>query len=366
MTQIITTIGPVTLNLPTLEYFAKHNVAIARLNLSHGDPAWHLQAANLIKQTPLRILLDLCGPKIRLGVVNENVNTEKGQIVELEMQKLNQSYPYKGTNGNLVFPYHFALHEHLKTSNVILIDDGKMQWEVTEVRDNGLTCKVLAGGIIKSRKGLNTPGADLNVHFLTDYDKTMLEALLVQVKPKILACSFVKTANDIVELKTLVKEKLDEAGVTDYFPEICAKIEMAEAIENLESIVEEVDLIMIARGDLALEAVPVHTIVPFLQDYIVETCQRMNKPFVVATQVLESMMSCPVPTRAEVSDLYRAVKYNKADFVMLSGETAGGEYPIECVKVMDDMINMVKEEAENISMKATVQTAIPTAVVNQI
>lgn len=345
MTKIISTIGPVTLNLPTLEYFANNNVEIARLNLSHGDPQWHLEAANLIKQTPLRILLDLSGPKIRLGEVQENVSVISQQIVNLEMQKPGQFYPYKNSGGELVFPYHFPLHEHLAIGSTILIDDGKMEWHVTEVNENGLKCEVIFGGVVSSRKGLNTPGSDLRVSFLTDRDKLMLDALLVQVRPKFLACSFVKTGENMQELKKLVSQMLQDAGVRDYMPLFCPKIEMGEAIENLESIVQESDLIMVARGDLALETLPVHVQVPFLQDYIALVCQKNNKPFIVATQMLESMISAPVPTRAEVSDIYRAVAINQANYIMLSAETASGSYPRQCVDVMSDMIEMVEKKS---------------------
>lgn len=166
----------------------------------------------------------------------------------------------------------------------------------------------------------------------------MIEKLLPKIKPKYVAASFVKTVNDIHRLKAAIQQALGNSK--DYFPKLVAKIEMAEAIEptNITKIIQECDMIMVARGDLALETTPVHIRVPFIQAELVELCQRFKKPFIIATQILESMITCPVPTRAEVSDLYRAVVSDKANYVMLSGEAAVGQYPRECVTIMHDLI----------------------------
>lgn len=154
-----------------------------------------------------------------------------------------------------------------------------------------------------------------------------------------MAASFVKTVDDIHRLKKAIQNSLSNAN--NYYPKIIAKIEMAEAIEptNISNIINESDMIMIARGDLALETTPVHIRVPFIQADLVRRCQKQNKPFIIATQILESMITCPVPTRAEISDLYRDVVLDKANYVMLSSEAAVGKYPKECVTIMHDFIN---------------------------
>ena len=179
----------------------------------------------------------------------------------------------------------------------------------------------------------------IEIDFLTENDRRLIEKLLPKIKPKYVAASFVKTVDDIHRLKTAIKDSLGDAK--GYSPKIVAKIEMAEAIEtnNIQSLINECDMIMIARGDLALETTPVHIRVPFIQADLVEHCRKQNKPFIVATQVLESMITCPVPTRAEVSDLYRAVVLDTANYVMLSGEAAVGQYPKECVTIMHDLIH---------------------------
>jgi pyruvate kinase len=179
----------------------------------------------------------------------------------------------------------------------------------------------------------------IDIDFLTDNDHRLLKELLPIIKPKYVATSFVKTINDIHRLKKAIQDSL--TNIKNYFPQIIAKIEMAEAIEptNITDLINECDMIMIARGDLALETTPVHIRVPFLQAELVEHCQNQKKPFIIATQILESMITCPVPTRAEISDLYRAVILDQANYIMLSGESAIGQYPKECVTIMHDLIH---------------------------
>jgi pyruvate kinase len=162
------------------------------------------------------------------------------------------------------------------------------------------------------------------------------------LKPEVVAVSFVKTVKDLELLKSFIKKILSENKISDYFPKICPKLEMGEAVkdENLETIVDFSDLVMIARGDLALEAHPLHINVPFNQEKIKHVCRQQNKPFIVATQILESMIDSPVPTRSEVSDLYRAVILDEADFVMLSAESAAGKYGRKCVDLMKTMIKL--------------------------
>lgn len=343
-TKIITTIGPASFNDQTLAFFAVHNVEIARLNCSHNTPEGHRDSALLSRKHGLKILLDLPGPKIRLGEVSTNLTIKDGEIIWLENQENDKNYPFANQNNEQVFPFQFPINKFVQTGHKILVDDGKIELEVIRVENEKVCCKVIFGGVVKSKKGLNMPNSKLEVPFIGERDIMMLEALLVEIRPEIVAASFVKTKFELLELRELLKSILDKAGVTDYFPMICPKLEMAEAVNdvNLPEIVVDSDLIMIARGDLALETEPAHILVPFLQEKIIKECQKQNKPFIVATQALETMIDFAVPTRAEVSDLYRSIVLDKADYVMLSGESAAGNFPTKAVKVMSDMIELAQ------------------------
>jgi pyruvate kinase len=363
MTKIITTIGPVSLNKTTLDFFKNHSVQIARMNLSHNTPEWHYESAVMARESGLELLFDCPGPKIRLGNVDEVVEVKIGQTIKLESQQPNTKYPYKNQDDLLVFPYEFPVHEFVEIGHTILVDDGKQNWEITAVNSDHVICQVNAGGLVKSRKSMNMPQSSLEVSFLGDRDKLFINELMPKLRPEYAAASFVKTKADLDEFKGFIKDVLEDNGVNDYYPKICAKLEMREAVsdEHLASIVAEADLIMIARGDLALETAPAHVMVPMYQDKIIAECKRQGVPVVVATQMLESMMDCPVPTRAEVSDMYRAIT-SKADFVMCSGETAVGNYAHNCVELMDQMINMYgsdnyNKDNVNIAVKANQEVA---------
>lgn len=346
MTKIIATIGPACNNLQTLNFFRQKDVAIARLNCSHGEVSGHLANGQLAKEAGLQVLMDLPGPKIRLGIM-QSLEVKVGQKLFLEMQDTEKSYPYLQTFENQtlqVLPYQFPLHQFVQAGQPILVDDGKMEWVVETVSQNGLLVKVLTDGLVKERKGLNTPKSDLQTEFLTSRDLLFLNDLLPVLRPEYVAASFVKTPTDVDHLQEQIHKILSTKNITDYTPKICIKIEMGQAIENLSSLVNKSDLIMIARGDLALETLPTHLLTPFLQDKIAQECQRQGKPFVVATQILESMIDSPVPTRAEVSDLYRAVVLNKANYVMCSAETAVGKYPENCIELMSQMIQLSNQQ----------------------
>jgi pyruvate kinase len=351
MTKIVASIGPACLNKETLKYFVSHHVEIARMNFSHNTSDWHFQSSLIARDAGLKLLFDLQGPKIRLGDVNENVVVKSGQKILLEQQKVDQFYPYNRelAGGEYqTFPFYFPVNKFVNPGDTILVDDGKVEWKVIEVIDEKVICEVIYGGIIKSRKGMNMPDSNLEVDFLQERDLQFLEDLFVKLQPEYVAASFVKTKDDILFLKGILQDHLDKAGITDYFPKVCAKLEMSEAVNetNLPEIVAECDIVMIARGDLALETYPTHINVPFIQAAIEAECKKQNKPFIVATQILESMCENPVPTRAEVSDLYRAVITDKADYVMLSGESAAGAFPERCIKLMSDMIEKSKVKSE--------------------
>jgi pyruvate kinase len=337
MTKIVTTIGPASFNPETLEFYKSHGVAIARLNFSHGSIEKHIEMAETCRSYGFEILVDTAGPKVLLGTLSANVTVETGTTVLFEFQDTTKVYPYD-LDGVTVLPCQFKMQDFVKEGATILIDDGKLSLTAKIIDEHGVTAHMDFGGYIKSNKGVNLPGTDVNINFLVDRDLELISAVVPAVKPEWIAPSFVKTVEDLNTLTSYL-EGLEGVGNDDgYMPKICTKIEMDEAITNFDAILGLSDMIMIARGDLAIETTPAHIMVPELQDMMAEKCQKAGKPFIVATQILESMMESPVPTRAEVSDLYRAIKYNKADYVMLSGESAAGAFPKECVDLMYTMI----------------------------
>ncbi len=344
MTKIVTTIGPASFNPETLEFFKNHRVAIARLNFSHGTAEKHIEFGNTCREYGFELMVDTAGPKVLLGDLTA-FTTTKGQKVAFEFYNSAKSYPYQeAVNGvdTTIIPCQFHMDEFVKADKTILIDDGKLSLVSTSIESNRVFATVTFGGLIKANKGVNLPGTDVNIPFLVDRDRELITAVLPVIKPEWIAPSFVKNVEDLEELNSFIDGICADNNLGDYRPKICTKIEMSDAIDNFDSILAMSDMIMIARGDLAVEMTPINVSTPFMQDMIVEKCQKAGKPFIVATQILETMMDSPVPTRAEVSDLYRAVKYNNADYVMLSGETAAGQFPTACVGLMNNMIAMIE------------------------
>ncbi|UJR28769.1 hypothetical protein I4U23_009995 [Adineta vaga] len=350
-TKIITTLGPASDNPEVLQYFKEHSVEIARLNGSHGIIEEHLRIAKLAVNAGLDLMLDLPGPKIRLGEIHDKTLTVKtGEKVFIEKEKdETETKIIPIENGIKILPCQFSIEKSTKINDTVYVDDGKLQFRVLKVENNRIQVEALNSGPVKSHKGVNLPYGKIDIDFLTENDHRLLEKLLPIIKPKYVATSFVKTVNDIHRLKQAIDETLSLKQ--NYYPKIIAKIEMAEAIEipNITNIINECDMIMIARGDLALETTPVHIRVPFIQTDLVQRCRQQSKPFIIATQILESMITCPVPTRAEVSDLYRAVVLDQANYVMLSGEAAIGQYPKECVTFMHDLIYYNEKNSHTIN-----------------
>ncbi|CAF2927802.1 unnamed protein product [Rotaria sp. Silwood2] len=343
-TKIITTLGPASSNPEVLQYFKEHSVEIARLNGSHGIIEEHIRMAKLAIHAGLDLMLDLPGPKIRLGEINDkSLVVKAGEKVIIEKEKKTKEHNTIEKENNIkILPCQFSIEKSTKVNDIVYIDDGKLQFRVLKVETNRIQAEALNSGPVKSHKGVNLPYGKIDIDFLTENDLRLIEKLLPIIKPKYVATSFVKTINDIQRLKKALHDSL--SNIKDYYPKIIVKIEMAEAIEpiNITNLINECDMIMIARGDLALETTPVHIRVPFIQADLVQRCQQQNKPFIIATQILESMITCPVPTRAEVSDLYRAVVLDKANYIMLSSEAAVGQYPKECVTMMHDLIHYSK------------------------
>lgn len=341
-TKIIATIGPSSMNEEVLSFFRQNSVEYARLNFSHGSSDSHREAALLCKKAGLKVMFDLSGPKTRLGILAHTIRVTKGSSVILEKVENEQVYPYPSYNQGaevMVLPCQFEITKFATTNSSLYIDDGKIKLKVLKIEDHRVHCEVINGGDVVSNKGVNIPGCDPDIQFLTDRDRHLLADLLADIQPEMVSMSFVRYAKDILTIKGFIDELVEAHSLGDYYPLLCSKIEQQQAVQgdNFKQILELSDVIMVARGDLGLETEPVHIMVPFYQDKIVELCKSNQVPVIVATQILESMITSQVPTRSEVSDLYRAVVINEADYVMLSAESAVGQFAKEAVGIMHSM-----------------------------
>jgi pyruvate kinase len=305
------TLGPSLQYSKDLIKIAEMGVKRVRQNCSHSTFDWHLETAKYVKDANLELLIDLPGPKVRL----ENVATqvlEIGQVIVLGPEGMNVNTSLKD----------------IKVGQLIKINDGIVKVEVIANKDGNLECKVTRSGSISDHKGLNFYGISLPIENLTPKDKTIIDTILPAVEVDWLAISFVQNATDILKVKEYIHSKGYKV------PKICAKIETEEAINNLESIAKVVDSLMVARGDLAMENYKGECGVPFLQERIAKSAKSHGLELIVATEALSSMVNNPVPTRAEVSDIFRSLVLNGANFAMLSNESSVGKYPIECIKVI--------------------------------
>lgn len=332
-TKIVATIGPGSESAEVLNRLFEAGVAVTRLNMSHGDQEEHGKRIHTIRTVakksnlPIAILQDLSGPKIRIGdFATGSIELEAGQTFILTGDK------GEGDNEKVYFNYPH-IQKDIKAEMVLMLDDGKKKLVVEKVVGNDIYTKVLVGGNIKSRRGVNIPGAYLSISTLSKKDKDDLSFGIAQ-GVDFVALSFVRTAKDITELKALIKKAQGTQAVI-------AKIETQEAVDNIDKILEVSDGLMVARGDLAIEIGPAK--VPSVQKMIVRKCNEVGKPVIVATQMLESMINSPVPTRAEVSDVANAI-FDGADAVMLSEETALGKYPIETVSIMRGIAQQIENE----------------------
>lgn len=331
-TKIICTIGPASAQPGILKNMVKSGMNAARLNFSHGTHQSHQELIKLIRQTenqakiPLSILADLQGPKIRLGELPEDgVKLKTGSIA-----KFSPAVSRYKSGGALPITYK-KLHEDLKKGHRFLIDDGLLEFKVTGIKDKVIVAKVISGGVVASHKGMNFPDSTLSVSSITAKDKKDAEFAVSQGVDWI-ALSFVTSAKNIIDLRRLVKKF---AKKNQALPRIIVKIEKHEAIKNFDQILSVADGVMIARGDLGIE-IPAEE-VPVRQKEIIEKCRLAGKPVIVATQMLDSMIRNPRPTRAEVSDVANAV-FDHTDAVMLSGESATGQYPVKAVKLMAKIV----------------------------
>ncbi len=333
-TKIVCTIGPASEKPTILKKMIKAGMNVARLNFSHGTHAWHGRVIKIIKKIskesgqPVGIIADLQGPRIRVGElpVSGVKLTPKGKITLT-------TAPQK-TKEKITVTYE-NLHKDLSPGNRVLLDEGLLELKVLKISGRDILCEVLIGGILTSHKGMNFPDSSVSLPPLTEKDKEDLE-FAIKEEVDWVALSFVSRASEIYDLRYLIRDLEKKLKKPKGSPiRIIAKIEKHEAIKNLDEILEAVDGIMIARGDLGIETPPED--VPLWQKKIIDKCLAVAKPVIVATQMLDSMIRKPRPTRAEVSDVANAV-IDHADAVMLSGETASGLYPLLAVEMMAKII----------------------------
>ena len=339
--KIVATIGPATCSQENLKQLLHAGVNVARFNMSHGTADWHkttiqrLRRLALVEKTPLAILVDLAGPKIRLGdIPDEETVLQRGRNIIL----VTNSDPYHQNSGqnasgdslpvNLL---HFP--DRMEPGQIVLIDDGNLSLIVEKQEPNRLICKVLVGGKVTSHKGVNFPRLPLDIAGFTQKDADDLQ-VAIDVEADYVALSFVRSPQDIHLLQSALADR------SALIP-LIAKIERPEALTCLDEILDAADGVMVARGDLALEMSPEE--VPLLQKQIIAQANRMGKPVITATQMLESMTRNSSPTRAEASDVANAV-LDGTDAVMLSAETSMGNFPFESVQVMDRIIRQTEKE----------------------
>lgn len=327
-TKIICTMGPNTNDKNVMRELAKNGMDVARFNFSHGDYEEHLGRLEILREVrkeldiPVAALLDTKGPEIRTGLLKDGkkVSLKEGQTFTLTTRDVVGDDTITHIN-------YSGLNEDVAAGNKILIDDGLIELDVVEVKGTDIVCKVVNGGELGEKKGVNVPNVKIKLPALTDKDK---EDILFGIRQgfDFIAASFVRTADCIRE----IKEILEEHGSN---MRVIAKIENAEGIDNLDEIIEVSDGIMVARGDMGVEIPPEK--VPYIQKTIIRKCNEACKTVITATQMLDSMIRNPRSTRAEVTDVANAV-YDGTDAVMLSGETAMGKYPVEALKMMATIV----------------------------
>ncbi|MER3460526.1 MAG: pyruvate kinase, partial [candidate division GAL15 bacterium] len=324
-TKIVATVGPATAQPERIRALIETGVDVMRFNFSHGSREEHLRRIEFVRRfsaelgRPVAVLQDLQGPKIRVGGLRDHqpVVLEEGSEVVIgteaeggTAQRLSTTYP--------------ELTRAVREGDRILLSDGELELAVTAVEPQGVRARVIRGGVLEEHKGINLPGVPLRAPALTDKDVDDLKFGL-EVGVDFVALSFVRTAEDVAR----AREVMERVGRT---VPVIAKLEKAEAVDHLEEILEAADGVMVARGDLGVELVPER--VPILQKHIIRRANELGIPVITATQMLESMVDHPRPTRAEASDVANAI-LDGTDAVMLSAETAVGRYPVEAVRIMD-------------------------------
>jgi pyruvate kinase len=355
-TKIVCTIGPASRSYEVIEKLIKMGMNVARLNFSHGSYKEHLQVIENIRQAslkigqPIAILQDLGGPKIRIGkIIKEPIFLKEGSSFILTNRKV----PGDEQEVSLTFP---SLPQKVKKGDCIFLADGTLELKVKDFNSTDIICRVVRGGKLTSHQGVNIPNISIDIPSLTEKD---YQDILFGIKNKVdfIGLSFIRRAEDVLKVRKILKEnKAEEIS-------LIAKIEKKEAVDNLKEIIEASDGIMVARGDLGVE-IPLEN-VPLVQKNIIKKCNFVGKPVITATQMLMSMMSNPRPSRAEVTDVANAI-LDGTDAIMLSEETAVGNYPLEAVETMNKIALRIEKAIDyekilserSISVKPTNADAI--------
>ena len=333
-TKIVCTIGPATSEVETLKEMIKAGMNVARINFSHGGYEDQKKYIDAVKQAreelgvPVALLIDTQGPEIRTGKLQESpVNLLEGEKFTLVNEEI------IGDNTKTSITYK-DLYKDVKPGTTILVDDGKIELQVIEIVEKDITCKIINGGNLGNKKSINIPGTHINLPALKQKDITdLIDGCKIDFD--YIAASFIRCANDVREIRKVLKDNGGE------HIKIISKIESQEGIDNFDEILEATDGIMVARGDLGVE-IPMEQ-VPIAQKNFIKKCNKAGKIVITATQMLESMTENPRPTRAEVSDVANAV-YDVTSAIMLSGETAMGKYPIICVETMSKIAEAIESD----------------------
>lgn len=336
-TKIVCTLGPSSNTVEDIERLYKAGMNVVRINFSHGTHEDHKRTIGYVRevakkhQYSIPVLMDLQGPKIRVGQMKDGGQViNEGDLIEITTRDV------EGNNSLVPIDYK-GLSEDAQTGNQILIDDGLLELKIVKNEEGRIVARVVVGGMLKSRKGVNLPDVDISMSSLTEKDIADLDFGL-KVGVDFVAMSFVRNGKDVQDVISRVRAAGSNAA-------IIAKVEKPEALDVIDEIIEEADAIMVARGDLGIEIPSEH--VPLAQKKIIDRCRIAGKPVITATQMLDSMINNPRATRAESSDVANAVE-DGTDAVMLSGETAAGKYPVKAVRTMDKIIRSVEENSETL------------------
>lgn len=336
-TKIVCTVGPQSNSPEVIEDLIRNGMSVVRLNFSHGSHEDHARTIRTIREVAekldysLPILIDLQGPKIRAGRMKDDGQyIREGSYVTITPEDV------EGTDELVPIDYP-NLPDDAREGDIILMDDGLLEFQVAKVQNGLITAHTRVGGLLKSRKGVNLPDVNLSISSITDKDVEDLNFGLDQ-GVDLVAMSFVRSAADVQQLISKVRVRGSHAGIV-------AKVEKPEALNEIEDIIQEADGLMVARGDLGIEIASER--VPLIQKKIIKSCQRAGKPVITATQMLESMVDNPRPTRAESSDVANAV-LDGTDAIMLSAESAVGKYPVQATATMDKICRNIEAETETI------------------
>lgn len=356
-TKIICTLGPATDKPEVIRQLIARGADVFRLNMSHAQHGWIRQIIPQIRKLtedagrPIGILMDTQGPAIRTGVVKQPIELKKGDLLEFTLRGA------KKTQKTSVEVNYDKFADDVSVGDTVLVDNGLIKLTVVEEKKNRVICKVITPASLGSRRHINLPGVHVSLPAMTKKDIADV-SLGAQLGVDFVALSFVRKASDLTEMRDLLVRKKSKACVL-------AKIEDQSAVESIEDIIKAADVVMVARGDLGIE-VPMEEL-PLIQRRIVKSCIRLGKPVVVATHMLESMITNRIPTRAEITDVANAV-FEQADAIMLSGETSTGQHPVECVEVLNRVATRIERSggagyAQDATLEDARQKVVASAVV---